>query len=482
MHSNSTYRWTLRITALAIVFIAYAIWSRQNYLAELRREESGFNQELQDLLRRNRELQKKVETLEGMVREKLTRQDVEIKISKLRELPFRKPVSYRTMPRSDFKNYVLSKLRSEYTPEEFHNYELALKRIGLLPMNIDLVQTVSDLFSEQVAAFYDPDTHELYTFPDLSLNNNFERMILAHELVHALQDQNFNFRSLALKARDNDDAATAASALVEGDATYSMGAYLRENYRAHQLLGDLRQLFSQPMDRYLSAPPWLRDSMVFPYQEGQMFVAAVHAAGGNSAIDALFANPPQSTEQVLHPQKYMGPGKDLPKTVGLGPKINPSWKKLHENVVGELGIRSLFSESLGPDKSYETAYGWGGDRYALYEVSSEKWVLVWKSVWDTEKDAREFFDSLEALYRKRYDTSPAAVPPSGRSNGSEASTTTGGGFLAKAGKPEARADAIFFSEASQKQNITIRGRTVLFLNAPDSRTMSLILEDFNREN
>lgn len=440
---------------LLLVFIVYGVWSRQQYLKHLKVEAAQLSRELHETVEKNRALQQTLQPRKELMEQEATQQEIEVLISHFRELPFLKPVHYAKMKRPELRKYILSKLGAQYSPEEFANYELALKRIGLIPHKVNLVEIVADLLSEQIAAFYDPDTHELYTFNELTLANNMERMILAHELVHALQDQHFDFRALALRAKDNDDAAVAAAALVEGDASYQMGVYLRQHYKARELLGDLQVLFSQPTDKIVAAPAFIRDSLLFPYEDGQVFVSELHARGGNAAIDACFANPPTSTEQVLHPEKYSGPGKDIPVVINLEIKAaSASWKKLHQNVVGELGIRSFFTAALGLEKASEAAAGWGGDSYSLYSTGAESWVLVWKTVWDSPKDAREFFDALESFYHDRY------------------------GSPSQKEKTTQNVDAVFFSEATQKQSLSIKGSTVLYLDVPDLKIMKLLLSEF----
>ena len=443
------------------------VWKGRRDLRRLQSEDQLLDDRLKRLMRTNFQLRAEKDVILRPVCFALTRADIEENMSHLRGLTFRQPVRYRRMRRGELREYILAKLGSQYTPEEFQDYAKALKRIGLLPRETDLMKAVTDLFSEQVAAFYDPDTHELFTFEDLSLQNNFERMILAHELVHALQDQNFDFKALALRSKNNDDAALAAQALVEGDACYEMGVYLRRNYKASQILSDLGLLFSQSTEKLFSAPVWLRDSLTFPYQEGQIFAAILHAEGGNPALDRAFKNPPLSTEQVLHPEKYLSATPDVPRPVSIAIEAKPVWRKSHENVVGELGIRSLFSQTLGLARAEQAAAGWGGDRYLVYETGHDQWVVVWKSAWDSPSDAREFFDALEDHYHARYET------------------RTEEAFSRKRSKAERKppvADSVFFSIANQKQNLIIDRDTVLYLDVPDAATMQFLLSKLHRIN
>lgn len=445
---------------LILVMLALGELAREHYLSQLEIEQAVVDRELHEQIRRTRNARLWLETAKALTTQEDARKEIELGISSIRKLSFVKPVTFRRMPREEIREYIISKLGSQYSGDEFKNYEMALKKIGLMPPDVDLVKMITELLSEQVAAFYDPDTHELYTFADTGLTGNFDRMILAHELVHALQDQNFDFKALALKAKDNDDASLASASIVEGDATYHMGVYLRMNYQAREIFGDLQLLFTQKTDKMYSAPPYMRDSLLFPYQEGQLFVSEVHAGGGIAAVDALFASPPQSSEQVLHPEKYIGPAKDSPVAVTIALNPHPTWKKLHENTVGELGIRSLISQRQPSEKAATAAAGWGGDRYVLYEIEHGKWVLVWKTVWDTEKDAREFFDVAEDFYRYRYQA-PGPLVPTGRNDPKPRSAP--------------QADAVFLSVAKQKQCISIHAKTVLFVDAPDEKTIQILL-------
>jgi len=454
---SKIWRWPALGAVLCLCFIAYYIWTRQNYLAEQQQEFEGLKFKLNHTIKENDDLAHQLQTYHNTIHEEETHRELEKLMSEERGLTFGKPVAYERMNRRELKEYLISKIGSQYTPEEFRSYENALKRIGLLSPNLDFMKSITDLLSEQVAAFYDPDVHKLYTFSETDLRNNLNRTILAHELIHALQDQNFQFHQLALRTKNNDDAALASSALVEGDATYQMSAYLRKNYRANEILKDLRVIGSQNMDQLRSAPAYLRDSLVFPYQDGQVFVASLHALGGNAAIDAAFRDPPRSSEQILHPEKYWGPHKDPPKDVKIDLKVDSVWNKVHENVMGEMGVKSFFSAFFDSQQCLKVSEGWGGDCYEVYEKSPEQWFLVWKTEWDSAKDAREFFDALEGFYLKKYNLEGKGSPP------------------------RSQADTVFFSESPQKQNITIRDATVFFVSTPDLLLLQMILEQLNKE-
>ncbi len=455
--SKRANRWLVWALGVGLLCIAYWVASRAAYLEKLREEDVRVQIKLLGTVRHNRELKEQMDHETRVAQRAVTTRAIEKGISEIRELPFQHPVAYKQISRDELKAYIVSKLGIQYSAEEFKNYEAALQRMGLIPRNLDLMKTVTSLLTEQVAAFYDQDTQDLYTFPEFNLNNNMERMILAHELVHALQDQRFGLLKLPLRAKDNDDLALAASALVEGDATYQMGVYLRQNYNAQEWLGDLNELFIQPMEQIQAAPAYIRDSLLFPYEAGQNFAAALHARGGNAAIDEAFQSPPESSEQILHPEKYCQTPRDRPYPVEFHFKVQGGWKKLQENVVGELGVRSLLCEVLGADKTEKAAEGWGGDRYVVYDTGADRWVLVWETVWDTPRDAREFFNALDELFHQRYKLANAG--------GAGASVST---------------DSVFFTVNSQKQNITLFGRTVVLVDVPNGEILDALLQYFSK--
>ncbi|MDD2707746.1 MAG: hypothetical protein PHV34_07020 [Verrucomicrobiae bacterium] len=433
----------------------------QHRLWNLEREDERVDRALERAAQTNQILREQILLLENRASFEALHGWVENSVAVLRGLPFRHAVAYRQLKREELRDYMLTKLRAQYSPEEFEHYERALKRLGLLPREVNLARMVMELYSEQVAAFYDPDSHELCTFEGLGLRNNFDRMVLAHELVHALQDQHFDFSTLALRAKSNDDAALAAAALVEGDASFYMMRYVQGDYRAGGVMGDLGMLFSQQTDKLFSAPVFLRDTLLFPYQEGQAFVNAVYEAGGQARLDAAYRHPPQSTTQILHPEKYLTGQVEAPVEVKVPGGLSSEWVLAHENTVGELGIRSLFSPLMGNERAGSVAAGWRGDRYEVREKGKDRHLLIWQTVWESEEDAREFFDALEALYQDRYGTS-------------EGEKT---GMRGVAGKRSPRAVSVFFSIASQRQNILLEGKNVTLLDVPD---MAIMRQFFTR--
>ncbi|MCC7517635.1 MAG: hypothetical protein IT578_00455 [Verrucomicrobiae bacterium] len=432
------------------VVAAWHAW-RTEMLALWRQQEAELARDLDHLARRNRAMRERLEREHAAKTAPQIFALIEETMSEIRGLPLKRPMAYRSTSRRMLREEIAARMSAQYGDDALRDYQSALVRMRLLPDGIHLSGMIVELLSEQIAAFYDTESHELRVFEGLNLNRASERMIVAHETIHALQDQNFNLAALALRHKGHDDLTLAAAALVEGDANYHMRVYQRARFRARNLLEDLGFLFSRQMGKLLSAPEFLRQTLLFPYQEGQKFVAALYASGGVEAVNRAYAHPPQSTEQVLHPEKYLS-GNDPPKPVAVDLAPGVGWRWLHENTVGELGLRAFFTPLLGVERAARVAEGWGGDRYVVYDVRTPAggWVLVWKTVWDTPADAHEFFDAMEADFRDRF----------GAPETEKAATAK-----------RASSAALFYSFASQKQALVLREDAVILMDAPDSATL-----------
>ncbi|HSI14398.1 MAG TPA: hypothetical protein VK961_20275 [Chthoniobacter sp.] len=330
---------------------------------------------------------------------KQQREPIEKQVTEIRGLEFKQPVDYQVLNRKQIKETMAGKLAEVFSEKEFRQMADAMAAIGLLPPKYALREKYIDLLSEQVAAFYDQHQHKLFMYEDASLENAQNRVVLAHELTHALQDQHFGLSRLPLEQKTNDDRAEAASALVEGDATLVMSEFMLKNMSKQMFKDSMVASFTQNMKQLETAPRYLREMLVFPYLRGQEFCAALYGRGGYEAVSKAYAHPPSSTAQILHPQKYMSTPPEEPIVI--------EWKALKvkdqeptaDNVVGEMGIRILFTEWLDASTGEKAATGWRGDRY-LYYGDGE--ALVWKTVWATAEDATEFFEAEKKLLEKRF--------------------------------------------------------------------------------
>jgi hypothetical protein len=202
--------------------------------------------------------------------------------------------------------------------------------------------------------------------------------------------------------KSDDDRSLALSALIEGEATLAMFGAGMDDWEGDQIASlpaDNLEWTLNLMSTFLpfmgsgqalkNAPSIISESMIFPYFKGMVFCAKLTNKGGWKAIDDAYRNPPLSTEQILHPEKYRGE-PDLPMAIDLGVlKAGAEWKEVGRNVLGEMQLGVMLKKHGGK----AAAAGWDGDRYAVFEGPDDRLGLVWLSTWDSDDDAREFLAS-----------------------------------------------------------------------------------------
>ena len=343
---------------------------------------------------RLRELVARYERSARQVAQAAQRAGIEQATSRIRGLAFKRPVVYDVLTRDGIRKVLLQKLAEQYPDAEFEKARLGYVALGLIAPDYPLKQRYIDLLGEQVAAFYDQHTHRLFMFEDASLDSPQNRVILSHELTHALQDQSFELTKLPLEVRDNDDRALAASALVEGDATLEMNEFMTANISLKALREDVTELLTKDMGQLQAAPPILKESLLFPYTAGLQFCQRLHARNGFAAISAAFARPPASTAQILHPEKYLA--NEEPVSVTWPELTVLGEKPIADNVLGELGIRVLLGDSMVEARGATIAAAWRGDRYLVYDHGK---ALVWQTIWNTPEDAGRFRAAIEETHR-----------------------------------------------------------------------------------
>jgi hypothetical protein len=344
------------------------------------------------------------------------RHRIEQQTSAIRGLKFLEPVRYRLMERVELRDFLVGKVREQFTEEELRHYGRTLATLGLVPDGTDLLEIIVSLYNEQVAAFYVPESRELFTFKNSTWTGALDRMLLAHELTHSLQDQNFTLTNMPLRVKHNDDLALATAALIEGDATVLMTQWYVEHADPKNLMNDLGAMLGQNTAALLAAPLYLREMLLFPYTQGQVFVSEIMEKGGFEAVNKAYRHPPRSTREILHPDDYLKgnwePVKLEPKPVG-----SADWQKIGDNTLGEFGVKCLFQEPLGAWRAKLAAQGWTGDRFHVYEKGSNGPTgLIWLTVWDSEEDAMEFEEAYNGFLEKRRAARPvtARVQRAGR--------------------------------------------------------------------
>ena len=330
---------------------------------------------------------------------KAQREPIEKQVTEIRGLEFKEPVSYQVLSRKQIKETMAGKMAEVFSEKEFREMADAMAAVGLLPPKYPLREKYIDLLSEQVAAFYDQHQHKLFMYEDATLDNAQNRVVLAHELTHALQDQHFGLKRMPLEIKNNDDKAEAASALVEGDATLVMSEFMLKNMTRQMFKDSMVASFTQNMKQLETAPRYLREMLVFPYLRGQEFCSALFGSGGFEAVNKAYAHPPSSTSQILHPEKYLANPPEEPIAVKWSELKALGHEPTGDNTVGEMGIRILLTEWLDATTGEHCSLGWRGDRYLYYGDGDS---LVWKTIWAKPEDAARFFDAEKRVLEKRW--------------------------------------------------------------------------------
>jgi hypothetical protein len=312
-------------------------------------------------------------------------------------LPFKGEPLVLRRSRTQVRDYVVHKFDEDLPPADLAGLQSALRLFGLIPDSLELRPTLIDLLTEQIAGYYDPDSNALYIPADIEPSQL--RIVVSHELVHALQDQYVRLDSI-ITQRHANDRRSAAQAILEGQATVAQIPVLMPEQKPDTFppgwFWKMRAVMAQQqaqMKEFTRAPLWLREGLVFPYLGGADFnVWFRQKYFGRSVLDSM----PRSTEQILHPERYAA--HDEPTELVFS-SAGPDTVDFEDNL-GEFETRLLFQQHLGDDVlAANLAAGWDGDRYQVLGPKSD--VLVWYSVWDDAAAASRFAAGLERAWGKR---------------------------------------------------------------------------------
>jgi hypothetical protein len=343
-------------------------------------------------------------------KERATVDDLVRAAESVRQLRLRRPVTIEI----EDGDAIASSLRSQIEESEIERARLVYGALGLLDADADLQSMFAGVLGEQVIGYYDPDTGRLVIREDVmaglagafgQAQTQEARLVLVHELVHALQDQRLGLGESYEQER-TADADNAFRAVVEGDATLAMLAHaLRQQgiplsaaTAGIQQMGDYLDLNALVRGEKLDdAPAILRVTLVAPYLRGLQFVAAVQGRGGWPAVNNAHRRPPMTTEQVLHPEKYFArePGEEIaiPDNREV---LAAGFKRVEEDTLGELELSVYLGQARPSATNDEAAAGWAGDLLAVYGRGDET-AAIWWTTWDTDADAEEAFRAARSV-------------------------------------------------------------------------------------
>jgi hypothetical protein len=333
-------------------------------------------------------------------------------VETLAGLPARRPLALAVRTRGELEDFLTSELGRQLPPDRASALKRTYARFGLVPADLELDALLRSLLLEQVVGYYDAGRDTLFVME--GLDPELVEPVLAHEIVHALQDQYEDLDSLMTANLEHNDRATAAQSALEGHATLAMlewqlgrltgGAVDLEALPSLSSLSEdaLLDAAGLEMPALTSAPRLIRESLIFPYLGGLEFVRARNRAADGIRIAPLGDGMPVSTEQILHPERAFGEPRDLPVELGFAADPGADWTVVHSDGLGELEIRIWLQEHLEDrELAVSASTGWDGDVYRLLD-GPEGEVLVWVSAWDSKRDASEFERSARAAQTARY--------------------------------------------------------------------------------
>ena len=341
--------------------------------------------------------------------------ETQLQVAALRGFGVTQPVKFAPLTREILDRIVDESIKSQYPGRVMDFYVWFNQLFAALPEKVDLPKLIKDLMGEQAAGVYDPHTQILYVKRDYPLESAIGRMVLAHEICHALQDQNHSLMNMGVEDVDNSDLALAALSVAEGDATLLMIEYMAKYGNAASLITELPKVMATDQQKLEQAPPAIKQAVLFPYMQGMQFFKTLDGrmrtkikiknAGSEGAWrDAIFADPPTTTQQILHPEKYLAKTQPAPiPPFKNGPLKAVPTTASARNVVGEFGITVLLGPLVGQTRAEQAAQGWNGDRLLVADEDPKgQRTLAWVTKWETPRDARAFAEALEEALKVRF--------------------------------------------------------------------------------
>lgn len=325
-------------------------------------------------------------------------------VARLRGVTFTGEVTQRSVLRADLPKLLRAQMAKEL-PYSLDDYVFILRALQLVDAKAtSVIDKMIDLYQSQVLAFYDPQTHVYYAIPELPAvaravgsADLLQEAIAVHELTHALQDQRFGAGEREQSLRRDTDAELAYHALVEGEASLVMTAWMLENVgntlddavkndATALLLGD-----ATVADKMIDAstPRYFVESLKFPYFDGMRLVVEGYRRGGWPMIDRMHKNPPRSTSEVLHLERYFTRLEGRPGS-------SPAPFDAHSDRPDVLTVEHL-GEFHWRFVAGDAAAGWVDDRVLVLRNGT---VLA-DTTWENAARATAFRDAYVKFLRDR---------------------------------------------------------------------------------
>lgn len=319
---------------------------------------------------------------------------IETQLRALRGLPAPSTGPTGIVTRTQLLAELRARFDRDYPPARRAADNLLFRSLGLLTPDQDIGALQLRLLSGQVIGFYDDRTKRMTLVSDTGISPQV-KITYAHEYTHALQDGAFGLSKLQLYASGESDRDLARLSLVEGDATTVMLLWAIDHMTPQELLG----VSQAPVPNTTGIPAWMVEELQLPYTAGAQFVTRLEASGGWSAVDAAFRDPPASTEQIIHYDKYVG--RQAPVKVAapaLGRALGSGWHEAPGDTMGEAMVR-IWLQGIGvaADEAQSSAEGWGGDRVVAASGPGGASAVALRLAWDSPGDASQFIETYRRI-------------------------------------------------------------------------------------
>jgi hypothetical protein len=313
---------------------------------------------------------------------------IERQVSELRGLPPAHIGPPEVISRAELAAELRRIFDETWTPRQLAADNLTLRAMGLLSQSQDIRQLTESLYEDQVLGFYDFDSKRMVVVTDEGLTAE-AKITYAHEFTHAMQDAAFHTGAEHESGAEEDDASLARLALEEGDASVAM---VRWAFAGNLSPEELAAVGSTPVPDMSGIPEWMVRQLTFPYETGAGFVAQLFARGGWELVNTAYRQPPASTEQVIHVEKYLGREAPLAvKDEPLAAKLGSGWRNVESTTIGEAMIGIWLTQlGVGLQDATAAAGGWGGDRLSVAAGPDGQWAMAWQTAWDSPAEADEF--------------------------------------------------------------------------------------------
>ena len=332
---------------------------------------------------------------------------ITLQTAAIRGLSPTEPVERRLVSADELRRIIEDELAEEADKLELDGHLYAL--LGIIEPDVSLSDLLLDVYSSIVVGLYDSDEEMLVVLAESDVFGPAEELTVVHEVTHSLQQMRYDISGMRDAVEDDSDRVTAITALIEGDASITETLYEFYSFNDKQRQQAQEAYAQVDLSAYMAAPTFIQQTLAFPYTDGRNFAIALYQRNNDlSGVDAAYADPPQSTEQIIHPDLY---GADVPGAApvavempdvaaALGPALDEEWSELDRDVMGEMFFRSLLLGGIDAAATgvavapAAAAAGWGGDSYVLLKGPSERYATASVSVWDTSEDAEEFGEAM----------------------------------------------------------------------------------------